>query len=92
MLKEIPDESVDVMYIDPPFNSNRNYGSLWGIHKRSVLLRIDLVMRMRIYNTCDVVKINDALKPLAKEHKSAKEFYYTFASFTRGSTCSFQDY
>jgi DNA modification methylase len=25
MLKEIPDESIDLIYIDPPFNSNRNY-------------------------------------------------------------------
>ncbi len=25
MLNEIPDESVDLIYIDPPFNSNRNY-------------------------------------------------------------------
>ncbi len=24
MLNEIPDESVDLIYIDPPYNSNRN--------------------------------------------------------------------
>lgn len=30
MLKDIPDESIDVIYIDPPFNSNRNYEILWG--------------------------------------------------------------
>ncbi len=30
MLKEIPDESVDLIYIDPPFNSNRNYEVFWG--------------------------------------------------------------
>ena len=30
MLKEIPDESVDLIYIDPPFNSNRNYEAFWG--------------------------------------------------------------
>lgn len=30
MLKEIPDESVDLIYIDPPFNSNRNYEIFWG--------------------------------------------------------------
>lgn len=24
-LKELPDECVDLIYIDPPFNSNRNY-------------------------------------------------------------------
>lgn len=30
MLKEIPDESVDLIYIDPPFNSNRSYELFWG--------------------------------------------------------------
>lgn len=30
MLKEIPDNSVDLIYIDPPFNSNRNYEVFWG--------------------------------------------------------------
>lgn len=24
-LNKIPDESVDLIYLDPPFNSNRNY-------------------------------------------------------------------
>ncbi|MEI9912472.1 MAG: site-specific DNA-methyltransferase [Bacteroidota bacterium] len=30
MLKDIPDQSVDLIYIDPPFNSNRNYEIFWG--------------------------------------------------------------
>lgn len=30
MLKEIPDGSIDLCYIDPPFNSNRNYETFWG--------------------------------------------------------------
>ena len=30
MLGEIPDESVDLVYLDPPFNSNRNYEVFWG--------------------------------------------------------------
>lgn len=29
MLKDVPDESVDLIYIDPPFNSNRNYETFW---------------------------------------------------------------
>lgn len=29
-LKWIPDESVDLCYIDPPFFSNRNYEIIWG--------------------------------------------------------------
>ena len=28
--KYIPDESVDLIYIDPPFNSSRNYEVFWG--------------------------------------------------------------
>ncbi len=30
MGKYIPDNSVDLIYIDPPFNSNRNYEVFWG--------------------------------------------------------------
>jgi len=29
-LKKLPDECVDLVYIDPPFNSNRNYEVFWG--------------------------------------------------------------
>src|SRR5260370_4672721 len=29
-LKKLPDTSVDLIYIDPPFNSNRNYEVFWG--------------------------------------------------------------
>ncbi len=29
-LPKIPAESVDLIYIDPPFNSNRNYEVFWG--------------------------------------------------------------
>ena len=28
-LKDIPDESIDLIYIDPPFSSNRNYVAFW---------------------------------------------------------------
>jgi DNA modification methylase len=30
MLKDLPDESIDLSYSDPPFNSNRNYEVFWG--------------------------------------------------------------
>lgn len=30
ILKEIPDESVDLIYLDPPFFSNRSYEVIWG--------------------------------------------------------------
>ena len=29
-LKKIPDGCIDLVYIDPPFNSNRNYEVFWG--------------------------------------------------------------
>jgi len=29
-LQKLPVESVDRIYIDPPFNSNRNYEVFWG--------------------------------------------------------------
>src|SRR5690348_565629 len=29
-LAKLPDDSVDLIYIDPPFNSNRNYEVFWG--------------------------------------------------------------
>ena len=29
-LKKMPDNCVDLIYIDPPFNSNRNYEVFWG--------------------------------------------------------------
>lgn len=29
-LRKFPDKSVDLIYIDPPFNSNRNYEVFWG--------------------------------------------------------------
>ncbi len=32
-LRQLPDESIDLCYIDPPFNSNRNYEVFWGERK-----------------------------------------------------------
>jgi DNA modification methylase len=29
-LPKLPDHCVDLIYIDPPFNSNRNYEVFWG--------------------------------------------------------------
>src|SRR5438067_13716152 len=53
-LKTVPDESIDLVYIDPPFNSNRNYEVFWGETKEkrafedrhaSTQADIDLVRR-----------------------------------------------
>jgi 16S rRNA G966 N2-methylase RsmD len=32
-LKKLPGGCVDLIYIDPPFNSNRNYEVFWGEKK-----------------------------------------------------------
>ena len=32
-LAKLPDACVDLIYIDPPFNSNRNYEGFWGESK-----------------------------------------------------------
>ena len=29
-LRKLPEACVDLVYIDPPFNSNRNYEVFWG--------------------------------------------------------------
>jgi hypothetical protein len=29
-LAKLPDKCIDLIYIDPPFNSNRNYEVFWG--------------------------------------------------------------
>jgi len=29
-LRKLPEKCVDLIYIDPPFNSNRNYEVFWG--------------------------------------------------------------
>ncbi len=29
-LQKLPDNCIDLVYIDPPFNSNRNYEVFWG--------------------------------------------------------------
>jgi 16S rRNA G966 N2-methylase RsmD len=33
-LRRLPEGCVDLVYIDPPFNSNRNYEVFWGETKR----------------------------------------------------------
>src|SRR5450756_2004774 len=34
-LAKLPDACVDLIYIDPPFNSNRNYEVFWGESKEN---------------------------------------------------------
>ena len=37
-LRKLPDACVDLIYIDPPFNSNRNYEVFWGEAKEKLAL------------------------------------------------------
>jgi len=37
-LQKLPENSVDLIYIDPPFNSNRNYEVFWGETKEKIRL------------------------------------------------------
>ena len=37
-LAKLPDACVDLIYIDPPFNSNRNYEVFWGETKEKQFL------------------------------------------------------
>ena len=39
-LKKLSDACVDLIYIDPPFNSNRNYEVFWGETRRSAFLSL----------------------------------------------------
>ena len=36
-LAKFPDRCVDLIYIDPPFNSNRNYEVFWGEAKEKLI-------------------------------------------------------
>ena len=38
-LAKLPPNRIDLIYIDPPFNSNRNYEVFWGRDQREALLR-----------------------------------------------------
>ena len=70
-LKKLPDACVDLIYIDPPFNSNRNYEVFWGEtkEKRS--------FEDRHANTAAYI---DYMRPrcqeLARVLKKTGSFYY----------------
>jgi 16S rRNA G966 N2-methylase RsmD len=38
-LAKLPEQCVDLVYIDPPFNSNRNYEVFWGETTEKAILR-----------------------------------------------------
>jgi 16S rRNA G966 N2-methylase RsmD len=74
-LQKLPDACVDLIYIDPPFNSNRNYEVFWGetMEKRA--------FEDRHENTKAYI---DYMRPrceqLARVLKKTGRFYYRRAS------------
>ncbi len=69
-LKEIPDNSIDLIYIDPPFSSNRNYVAFWQEQeKRHFEDRFDTVSAYIDY-------MKPRLKELHRVLRLTGAFYY----------------
>lgn len=69
-LKELPNESVDLIYIDPPFSSNRNYVAFWEEQeKRHFEDRFENV-------TAYIEYMRPRIKELYRVLKSTGSFYY----------------
>lgn len=69
-LEQIPDESVDLIYIDPPFSSNRNYVAFWQEQeKRHFEDRFENVRAYIDYMTPRLKELYRVLKPTGS-------FYY----------------
>ncbi len=69
-LKEIPSDSVDLIYIDPPFSSNRNYVAFWQEQeKRHFEDRFENVRAYIDYMTPRLKELYRVLKPTGS-------FYY----------------
>ncbi|GHT26010.1 restriction endonuclease subunit M [Planctomycetales bacterium] len=66
VMKKMPAESVDLIYLDPPFFSNRNYEMIWGDEneKRSFIDRWDGgVDKYAVWLRERVVEMHRLLKP-----------------------------
>jgi DNA modification methylase len=69
-LKDIPSESIDLIYIDPPFSSNRNYVAFWQEQeKRHFEDRFENVQAYIAYMQPRLVELYRVLKPTGS-------FYY----------------
>jgi len=73
-LKKLPDACIDLIYIDPPFNSNRNYEVLWGETKEkrafddrhaSTQAYIEF-MRPRCLELARVIRMTDSIFSVAE--------------------------
>ena len=75
-LKKLPDACVDLIYIDPPFNSNRNYGqsltgTVWGETKEKRAFE-DRHESTRAY----IDYMRPRCEQLARVLKKTGSFYY----------------
>jgi len=70
-LKKLPDACVDLIYIDPPFNSNRNYEVFWGETKEKRAFE-DRHESTRAY----IDSIRPRCVELARVLKKTGSFYY----------------
>jgi len=63
-LKDLPDNSIDLIYIDPPFSSNRNYVAFWEEQeKRHFEDRFEDVQAYLDYMRPRLVELYRVLKP-----------------------------
>jgi DNA modification methylase len=55
-LAKLPAQCVDLIYIDPPFNSNRNYEVFWGEtkEKRAFEDRHEFLRRFSTTSGCSI--------------------------------------
>ena len=70
-LKKLPDACVDLIYIDPPFNSNRNYEVFWGETKEKRSFE-DRHENTRAY----IDYMRPRCEQLARVLKKTGSFYY----------------
>ena len=42
-LQKLPEKCIDLIYIDPPFNSNRNYEVFWGETKEKRASKLETI-------------------------------------------------
>ena len=69
-VEKIPDESIDLIYIDPPFSSNRNYVAFWQEQeKRHFEDRFENVRAYLDYMKPRIEQLYRVLKPTGS-------FYY----------------
>jgi DNA modification methylase len=69
-LKDLPDESIDLIYIDPPFSSNRNYVAFW--QEQEARHFEDRFENVQAY--CDYMY--PRVKALCRVLKQTGSFYY----------------